>query len=164
MTIPMRVPGAAAFALAFALALPGCGDGGDADTETALTDAIAETERLAADVEAARAEVEREQSELDSARAQLAEAEKLLAEGEREVSRHASDPYLFRAVQRGLLEDAELDGLAISARVNQRVVTLEGAVPSAALRTRAEEIAAGTPGVLDTQNRISIDVAAAPED
>ena len=59
-------------------------------------------------------------------------------------------------VEMGLLDDAELDDLAIAVQVAQGVVTLRGTVPDENDRARAEEVARATPGVVTLENRIEV--------
>ena len=114
-----------------------------------LEEASAQAERVARDVETARGLVERREGELkdamaalEEAREELAAIETELAEARKNVEEAVSDNDLFRTVQQALLEDPDLEAHAISARVKQRVVTLEGTVPEEAIKTRAEAIAA----------------------
>ncbi len=139
-------------------------DGGSGGLEKAS----AQAERVARDVEAARDRVERRESELkdsmaalEEARQELAAIETELAEARKNVEEAVSDNELFRTVQQALLEDEELAAHAISARVTQRVVTLEGTVPSDELKGRAEEIASQALGVSTVVNQIRIEAPAA---
>ena len=59
-------------------------------------------------------------------------------------------------VQQELLEDDDLEDVAISARVEQGTVTLSGVVPSAELGARAVELAESVPGVVAVQSRIQV--------
>ena len=93
---------------------------------------------------------------LAEARGQLRESERRIAEIQKEVGAHATDPLLFRMVQKALLDDHDLEDVAISARVEHGVVTLSGVVPEARLRDRALKLAEGVPGVLSVQDRIQI--------
>ncbi len=153
-----RKPLLSFLALALALGLAACG-GGDP-----LEEASAQVERVQRDVETARGLVERREEELEKAREALEEAREDLAEIETEladarqgVEEAVSDNDLFRAVQSALLEDAELEGHAISARVTQRVVTLEGTVPSEEVKSRAETIASQALGVATVVNQIRVE-------
>jgi osmotically-inducible protein OsmY len=109
-------------------------------------------ERLAERETAARAA----QDELAQARGALRESERRIAEIEKEVGAHATDPLLFRMVQKQLLDDDDLEEVAISARVEHGVVTLSGVVPEAELRERAVKLAESVPGVLSVQDRIQV--------
>lgn len=139
---------------------------GSDDTAEKLAEANERVRRVEREVEAARRSVEREGTEVEAAQQELAHAwEKLaaakerLAEAREEVAGVADDAYVFRSVQSALLEDPELESLAISARVRNGVVTLDGRVSAKAQRERAEEIAAGTAGVVKVENRITVAAA-----
>lgn len=151
------------FALSFPALLASCGDDG-------LERARERLERIEARVERAREAFQerrraRDEAEraLEKARAELEEAEQQLAEARADIAEHADDALLFREVQGRLLEDRELEDVAISARVDERVVTLQGSVPSEVQRERAAEIAREVAGVERVVNQIAIDAAPAPE-
>ncbi len=137
----------------------GCGGSEEAQLE-ALS---AQLDELRAAVESAQGVVEEKEqgvaeseSQLADARAKLAEAEEALAALEREAGAAATDPVLFRLVQKRLLEDAALEDVAVAALVENGVVSLSGEVPTAELRTRAGEIAQDVPGVASVENRIRV--------
>ena len=148
--------------LLLGLALPGltgC-DGGGGGLEAASEKA----DRVANAVETARNLVEKREGELKDAMAALEEArddlakiEVELAEARKDVEEAVSDNDLFRDVQKALLDNAELEAHAISARVSQRVVTLEGTVPNEELKAQAEAIAADSLGVATVVNQIRIE-------
>ena len=96
------------------------------------------------------------QDELADARGRLRKSEKRIAEIEKEIGSQATDPLLFRMVQTQLLEDDELENVAITARVERGVVTLSGVVPKEDLRDRAVKLAESVPGVVSVQNRIQV--------
>jgi len=96
------------------------------------------------------------QDELAQARGELRESERRIAEIEKEVGAHATDPLLFRMIQKQLLEDDDLEDVAISARVEHGVVTLSGVVPEAELRERAVKLTESVPGVVSVQDRIQV--------
>ncbi|MEM7409746.1 MAG: BON domain-containing protein [Myxococcota bacterium] len=138
-------------------------------SEEKILEANEKVERIQRDVELAQKAVEREVGELATAQEELAEAQEWLREAQERLSNAevavaeaADDAYLFRAIQQALLEDASLEKLAISARVRDRVVTLEGSVPKEAQRTRAEEVAAKTLGVERVENRVTVQAPAPP--
>jgi osmotically-inducible protein OsmY len=147
--------------LAFAAIALACGE---PDLEELLGEAtrgVAEAER---GVEQARAAVEHEEDALEKAQSKLAAAVEELGEAEDEfdaakdrLAEVADDTYLFRAVQTALLAEPELDGLAISASVQDRVVTLNGHVPELALRKKAGEIARSTLGVERVDNKVTVE-------
>lgn len=152
--------------LGLALSLTACG-GDDREARLlaasqAMEEAQQEVDAAAATVEQRRAEVEDARRELAAAEKELAAARDRLAEARARVDADATDPLVFRSVQRRLLEDEALDGLAISAQVQSGVVTLTGAVPDTATRQRAVEIARGTPGVTRVADRIRIQRPASP--
>jgi osmotically-inducible protein OsmY len=139
-------------------------------------DLVAASEELAAarsTVEAAKAVVEQRQgvvsdanAQLDASRQELREAEERLARAASQVDVRATDDVLFRSVQRRLLEDGELEDVAVAATVSNGTVTLSGRVPNGGLADRAEEIANDTPGVVRVESLIEVDipaVAAPPE-
>jgi hypothetical protein len=99
------------------------------------------------------------QDELAEARSALRTSESRIAEIQREVGAHATDPLLFRMVQEELLDDDELEDVAISARVENGVVTLSGVVPDAELGERAVKLAESVPGVVAVQSRIQVAAA-----
>lgn len=144
------------------LAGSGCGD----DGLEAVSAQLAEIEN---EVDQARIEVERRDAEasqagdaLERARETLEEAEQRFADARKRVAKAASDAVVFRAVQQRLLDDGDLEGVAISARVQRRTVTLEGSVPNELLKKRAQEVASGATGVETVINQITVDVAAPP--
>jgi osmotically-inducible protein OsmY len=137
---------------------------GGTDPEKQLRQASEEVAARTSVVEHARQELEqREQSlkeaeaEANRARQALRDAERRLEAARQEVAKHASDDVLFRTVQRRLLEDGKLQGVAIAAQVKNRVVTLRGSVEKAAQRDRALELARETPGVDGVESRIDVE-------
>ena len=139
--------------------LAGCGDSEEARI-AALTEELG---TLREGLVATRARVaEREatakaaQDALAAARGEQREAEARIAEIEKELGEHATDPVLFRMVQKQLLDDDDLEDVAISARVERGVVTLSGVVEDEDLRERAAKVAGAVPGVVSVQNRIQL--------
>jgi len=142
------------------LSLAACG--GD-QAEEKLEEASRDLAKAREAVEEARLEVEERQAdaqaaqeELTAAREALREAEEELSGFEAKVDLNATDAVLFRSVQKRLLEDGDLEDVAIAARVDKGVVSLSGAVPEAELRDRAVEIARSTPGVTSVESRIQV--------
>jgi hypothetical protein len=138
------------------------GCGGD-DDEARLEALTKELTSLRAGLAATRAEVsEREatakaaQDALAQARGELRDTEQKIAAIEKQVGAHATDPVLFRLVQKQLLDDDELHDVAISAKVERGAVTLSGVVKDASLRERAVKIAESVPGVVSVQDRIQL--------
>jgi hypothetical protein len=162
-----RAPARALFSalLAAALLALGCGD----DEEARIRELSEELTSLREGLPALEARVaEREtaakaaQDELADARNALRSSESRIAEIQREVGKHATDPLLFRMVQEQLLEDDDLEDVAISARVEHGVVTLSGVVPDAELGERAVKLAESVPGVVSVQSRIQVAAEAKP--
>jgi osmotically-inducible protein OsmY len=116
---------------------------------TGLTETRAELAKREATAKAA-------QDALAAARGEQREAERRIAEIEKELGSHATDPVLFRMVQKQLLDDDDLEDVGISARVERGVVTLSGVVSKEKLRKRAVEVAESVPGVVSVQDRIQI--------
>lgn len=151
-----------ALVVATALIAPlGCG--GAEDPEEALREASAELEGANAAVEEAQAVVDDRQAAVDEAQEALAEAQKGLAESQAiardaqaVVGEKATDSALFRSVQRRLLEDEALQGLAIVAEVDRGVVVLRGRVDTSGQRDRAVEVAGATPGVQRVDTKIDV--------
>jgi osmotically-inducible protein OsmY len=137
---------------------------GEPDPEELLGEATRGVAEAKRGVEQAQAAVEREEDALEKAQGKLADAVDELGEAEDELKAAkdrlaavADDTYLFRAVQTALLAEPELDGLAISASVEERVVTLHGRVPKLALRKKAGEIARSTLGVESVDNKVTVE-------
>jgi hyperosmotically inducible protein len=157
---------AAPFALGALLAVTtGCG--GESQ-EQALEEATAALVAEREAVQESREEVAARQETVDEAQGKLAAAkeelgirEKALREAEARVGLEATDATLFRSVQRRLLDDEQLEALAIAVQVKNGVVSLLGTVPDEKDRARAEEVARATPGVVTIDNQIK--VTAAPE-
>ena len=145
------------------IALACGGSDPEADLEQAsqaLEEARAQVAEGQEAVQELEGEVQEAQKRLTEARAALREAEGELARRESAVDVSATDGVLFRSVQKRLLEDDDLSGVAIAARVSKGVVTLSGSVPNAKLGERALEIARATPGVGSVESRIEVQVAA----
>lgn len=143
------------------LILSACGESG---VERELSEATEELAKAQEAVDAARSTVEERQAKVAAAEAELTkaeralrESEKLLAQIERRVDRSATDTAVFRSIQKRLLEDDDLENVAIAARVDGGVVSLSGSVPNAKLRNRAVEIARDTPGVRSVEVLIQVE-------
>ena len=118
-----------------------------------LREGLPEARARVADREAT---AKKAQDELAEARGGMRESERRIAEIEKEIGANATDPVMFRMVQKQLLDDDDLEDVAISARVERGVVTLSGVVPDAELRDRAVKLAEAVPGVVSVQDRIQI--------
>ena len=157
----------AALIASSALLLVTTGCGGESQ-EQALEEATAAVVATQEAVQQARETVDAKQQAVDEAKKELAAAkeelktrEQELREAESRVGQKATDATLFRSVQRRLLDDEELDDLAVAVQVTKGVVTLLGTVPDEDHRARAEDIARETPGVVTVRNQIA--VASPPE-
>ena len=150
-------------------ALLACG-GDDLEARLARASEQLDEERAVVDgardaVAERRAVLKQAQEELAASQDELSEAERRFAKLEASLTSSVTDDVLVRAVQKRLLEDDDLDTVAIAARVKLGVVTLSGVVPNTGLRDRALEIAGETPGVASVSNQIELvpAVSAAPQ-
>jgi osmotically-inducible protein OsmY len=114
------------------------------------------------DVQAKVQGVETAQADLETAREALAAAEQELVDAEGQVDLKATDALLFRAIQRKLLEDDQLENLAIRAQVDKGVVTLYGSVPDGETNEAALEIVRGFPGVVAAESQLEVGSVASP--
>jgi len=153
---------ARALALGLGVALvgaAGCGDDATHRWEAAkeeLAEARDGVREAESKVEARREALREAEAVLAKAREREREARAHLDEAREKVSKEATDAVLFRAVQKRLLEDEKLEGVAVSAQVSDGVVTLRGEVPDPKLRDRALEIARGVPGVVEVRSEIRV--------
>lgn len=153
--LPLLLAGA----LLCAAPLAGCGDSEEAKIEAltkelgTLREGLAESRAQVAEREAT---AKTAQDALATARGEQRESERRIAEIEKELGTHATDPVLFRMVQKELLDDDDLEDVAISARVERGVVTLSGVVDEEKLRERAVKLAESVPGVVSVQDRIQV--------
>lgn len=108
-----------------------------------------------AEAEKAKA-LEKAREEHTAAQQTVRDAERHLAEVESQVDLKATDDVLFRLVQSTLLEDKDLEGVAIRASVEKGVVTLSGVVPNPKLRDRAIAVASKVPGVARVESQITV--------
>ena len=152
--------------LLLVLGLGGCGDTSD---EERLTQANAVLREAREAVRSAREEVQTKEqgveaatAELEKARAALHEVEQELANAESQVDLNATDALLFRAIQRKLLEDDRLEGLAIRADVKKGAVTLRGSVPDEETNEAALEIVRAFPGVVSVDSQLEVGSVASP--
>ncbi len=134
------------FALSSLLFLAaGCGGESQEEALKEATAAVVEkqkaVEEAQQEVDARQTAVDEAQKQLEAAKAELRSREQALRDAKSKVGLKATDTTLFRSVQRSLLEDEQLEGLAIAVRVTRGVVKLEGSVEEEDDRARAEEIA-----------------------
>lgn len=165
MSRPQSSAPALALAVLFALCTllflaSGCGGDSKEEALKEATAAVVEKQKAVdqarEEVGARQAVVDEAQKELEEAKTELRTREQALREAKSHVGLRATDTALFRSVQRNLLEDEELESLAIAVRVSKSVVTLEGSVSEEDDRARAEEIARSTPGVVNLENLIEV--------
>lgn len=128
-------------------------------------------ERVEAELAEAQREVEVRSRALAEVEQRLVQARKAAARlekrqetAEQRLAQRATDVVLFRALQQELLEREALASVAIVAEVQDREVTLRGAVPEPSLRREAETIARATQGVGAVRNRIRLESAVQPGD
>ena len=145
---------------AFALVPLACGEPDPEEALRQASAAVAEREAVLAEAEAELAASEETLATAEEARDRaiqaVRDAEQRLRAAEDEVAEFADDDVLFRTVQRRLLEEKKLDGLAIAAEVHDRVVTLSGSVDDAELRDVAVTLAEETPGVRSVRSDIRV--------
>lgn len=126
------------------------------EASQALEEARDEVASAEQQVEQKREALRKSKAELEEELSDLEQARERLSELESEVGMSITDDLLFRSVQSRLLGDDKLEPVAITASVNNAVVTLSGRVPSDALRERALEVARETPGVKRVEDRIQV--------
>jgi osmotically-inducible protein OsmY len=73
-----------------------------------------------------------------------------------------SDMRVREDVCERLWRDPHVDVGEVSVEVNDGIVVLEGSVPQRQMKHRIEDIAAGTAGVHDVENRIRVSAGASP--
>ncbi len=142
------------------LAVAACGDTSPEQRLAALSQEREEAEAALEDAREAvvdqEALVEQTRTTLEVRREDLASAQESLAEIEKRMQSIASDPVVFRGVQRRLLEDSLFEGLAIRVEVDQGVVVLHGRVPDDATRDAAIQAARSFPGVVSVLSRLAV--------
>lgn len=138
----------------------GCGGGDEAERLAALGEELGSLRenltQIRDRVGEREAAAKAAQDALAEARGAQRESERRIAEIEKELGTHATDPVLFRMVQKQLLDDDDLEDVAISAKVERGVVTLSGVVPEKELKERALKLAEAVPGVVSVQDRIQV--------
>jgi osmotically-inducible protein OsmY len=152
-------------ALLLVVGLVACGDS-DEDRLTQADNVLREAREAVRsardDVQAKVQGVETAKADLEKAREALATAEQELVAAEGQVDLKATDALLFRAIQRKLLEDDELEDLAIRAQVEKGVVTLYGSVPDGETNETALEIVRRFPGVVAAESQLEVGSVASP--
>lgn len=146
--------------LLLSMALTACSEPTQEELLQAATEAY---EQKRFEVEEATSELALREEELAMAQAARDEAAERVRRGERELAEaraqvglHATDELLFREVQQALLEDETLADVAVSARVDDGVVTLQGHVPDESIRERAIAVASNVPGIAEVNSQLTI--------
>jgi osmotically-inducible protein OsmY len=125
-------------------------------TEAALAESREAVREAREGLESREKAAEAARLEVEDARKALAEAEQKLVEAESQVDLGMTDALLFRAVQRRLLEEDQLQDVAIRAEVERGVVTLHGRADDPEISEVAVAIAQAVPGVASVESRIEI--------
>jgi osmotically-inducible protein OsmY len=76
------------------------------------------------------------------------------------ATRSVDDSGITARVKSNLAADSETSAMRISVETNGGVVTLSGAVPTAAEKSKAEQLAKNTEGVTRVVNNIAVDASA----
>ena len=138
----------------------GCGEPTQEELLESATEAFEEAKLEVDEASAALDQREEElamaQSARDEAAERLRDGERALAQARAQVGLHATDELLFRKVQQALLEDEALADVAVSAKVDDGVVTLSGGVPSEAIRAHAARVAENVPGVAEVRSLLTV--------
>lgn len=138
-----------------AMALAACGDKSNNTTAGEKVDAaIAKTEQAGAE---AKAKVDQMASEakakIDSS---TATGEATARQSAADAKSTIDDASLTASVSAGLAKDPDLSAIKIDVDTKGGVVTLNGPAPTAAAKSRAEEIAKSVQGVSSVDNRLEV--------
>ena len=120
-------------------------DAAVARSERAADEAAAKTREMAADAKA----------KMDSSTA-ATDTKNALKNAGNAVAGAASDASITAAVNAGLAKDPDLSAIKIDVDTIGGKVTLSGPAPSAAAKSRAEDIAKGVDGVSAVDNRLDV--------
>ena len=107
-------------------------------------------------VEEKQEAVRQAEEALAQARKELEQAESELAQARQTTRTRATDVALFRLVQSALLDNEDLEDVAIRAQVKDGVVTLYGEVGDPALAEEALETARSAAGNEDVSSEIQV--------
>jgi osmotically-inducible protein OsmY len=141
------------------LSLAACGEGREEKLQRAsqeLQAARQEVRKLREEVKTKEEKQIAAEQELMAARKSLNEAESRLSDAESKVDLKATDEFIFRTVQKRLLEDKKLRDTAISATVDHGIVTLHGRVSDEQLVKYAMDLTRETPGVAGVESEIQV--------
>jgi osmotically-inducible protein OsmY len=122
------------------------------DVTSAADDVTSAVEEL----ESRRKDVQDAELALARARKELRRVQSTLAKTRAQLDSSATDTSVFRFIQNALLNDPVLENAAVHAGVINGVVSLYGEVATKQQKARAEEIAAGAPGVADVRNFVDV--------
>lgn len=125
--------------------------------EARLGDAGDKVEQAEETLDSLETRIDEHERALDELRDRRRKMKDRLQTLEERLAARATDVALFRAVQSALLEEPGLKETAINVLVEDKAVTLVGAVPSADQRDRALSIAREVPGVEEIESRLRID-------
>jgi hyperosmotically inducible protein len=126
-----------------ALALTGCNKGSNETAGEKLDSAVAKTERAGAD---AKAKTE----------SSAAGAKEAMKDAGAAVATSVDDASITAAVSAGLAKDPDLSAIKIDVDTKGGTVMLKGPAPSAAAKSRAEEIAKNVKGVNSVDNQLEV--------
>ncbi len=129
-------------------------DAAVAKTEQLATDAKDKTEEVASDL---KAKVEASSAQGESTVKQgTADAKEAAHAAGTSVSDTVGDAAITAAVSAGFVKDPDLSAIKIDVDTHGGVVTLSGPAPTAAAKTRAEEIAKAVKGVSSVDNKLEV--------
>jgi osmotically-inducible protein OsmY len=129
---------------------------GSETPEARLGDAGEKVEEAEETLESLDQRIDEHERALDELRDRRRKMKDRLRTLEERLAARATDVALFRAVQSALLDEPGLKETAINVLVEDKRVTLVGAVPSADQRDRALAIARAAPGVGEVASRLRI--------
>ena len=152
--VPRLLPGVLCAAVVGAFVLSGCQPTPPETELQAADEALGEATIVLAELDT---RIEQTEDLLDDLRAERREQRDTVRTLEQRLEARATDVAIFRAVQTALLDDEQLHEVAISADVEDRVVSLGGVVRSEEEARRAATLAAEVPGVDGVTSRIRVD-------
>lgn len=128
-----------------------------------LDSAVAKTEQAAQSAAAKTGEAVKEaKAKLDASgttaefKDSMANAKQAAKEAGAAVSATVDDAAITASVSAGLAKDPELSAIKINVDTKGGAVILRGPAPTAAARTRAEEVAKGVQGVKSVDNQLEV--------
>ena len=124
--------------------------------EEQLIEAVQDVEDMQSRLEFLAEEIDSHEEALEQLRKERQRARAKLMTLEERLQRRATDLAIFRAAQSALLEDDGLKEAAVSASVEDGVVTLTGSVSSAEEERIATGLVRAVPGVESTVSRLQI--------